>query len=265
MDGRNLATEVIPKWSREMTLFDIAVSIPLFLQRYLKEKGYMFYGKFDINGCYEISNFNNMLVNTYICKIDNTVKQDINSENMHLIVLSDDCFVILEIQPENKNFGRVVFWSTLFALSDLQINKDNRAVCLNFYNQDGSSSTYIRLIIANVLFFKEALIKRMSNLKINIEDNKLVKGQMLEKRITEKDIMQMNIEQIEWHITFFKNKIAHKEINFYVINTFNCLIRKGIEFYSSTGDEEPLNVLMDEMRNLLKREDVQKVMKDELK
>ncbi|MCQ2818775.1 MAG: hypothetical protein MJ252_16030 [archaeon] len=262
MDGRNLSYEIMPNWSKDVTLVDIALAIPIFVQRYYNEKGYRFYGKYDINSCYELTNFNNMLVNTYICKIDNSVKQPLNSDKLHLIVLSDDCFVLLEAMTEHKNFGKVVFWSTLFAINDMQINKSNRAVCINFYKHEENKSNFIRLRIANVLFFREALVKRLSNLKIKVEENKLVKGQMLEKRLSDKDIMQMNIDKLEWHINFFRNKILHKEINFYVINTFSRLCSKAIEYYSAKGEDNPSN-LIEEMRNLFAREDVQKIMKEE--
>lgn len=262
MDGRNLASEIMPKWNKEVTLVDIAIAIPIFIQRYLNYKGYYFYGKFELNSCYELTNFNNMLVNTYICKIDNSIKQALNSDKIHLIVLSDDCFVLLETMTEQKNFGKVVFWSTLFAITDLQINKDSRAVCLNFYTDEKNKSTFLRLKIANVLFFREALVKRISNLKIKIEENKLVKGQMLEKRLSERDIRQMDIDKVEWHINFFRNKIIHKEISFYVVNTFTILCRKAIEYYSSNGMDKHIS-LMEEMKQLFAREDVQKVMKEE--
>lgn len=262
MDGRNLAYEIMPNWTKEVTLVDIALSIPLFLQRYLNNKNYCFYGKFEINSCYELTNFNNMLVNTYICKIDNSVEQILNSDKIHLIVLSDDCFVLLEVLTEQKNFGKVVFWSSLFAINDMKINKTSRSVCLNFFNEDGNKSTFLRLKIANMLYFREAIVKKIQNLKIKVEENKLVKGQMLERRISDKDITQMKIEEIEWHINFFRNKINHKEINYYIVTTFTKLCGKAIEYYNDKKSGDPQN-LIEEMKKILERKDIQKIIQDQ--
>ena len=44
MDGRNLSKEIIPNWSKDITLYDIAIAIPLFIKRVLLSTSYKFYG-----------------------------------------------------------------------------------------------------------------------------------------------------------------------------------------------------------------------------
>jgi hypothetical protein len=133
--------------------------------------------------------------------------------------------------------GKIIFWSTLFTITDMQINKEKKLIRINFYAEDKKLYKQLRLIMENVLFFREALVKRMSNLKIKIEANKLIKGQLCEKRLTSKDINLMNINEIEDYIKLLLKKIEHNQINFYIINTFSTLCGKEIEYYSKVVDK----------------------------
>ena len=110
-------------------------------------------------------------------------------------------------------------------------------------------------------YFRETLVKKMSNLKVNIEANKLVKGQSIERRLTANDIKHMNIKQLEYYINLFKKKIEGDEINLYIINTFSILSGKAIEYYSKNDDERQKQILM-QMQEVLKREDIQKQLKN---
>ena len=70
MDGRNLSSSIILKWTPEISLAGIANTIPVFIKKVLMATDYEFYGDFCINGVYELKNFNNMLVSNFPCKID---------------------------------------------------------------------------------------------------------------------------------------------------------------------------------------------------
>ena len=59
----------------------------------------------------------------------------------------------------------------------------------------------------NVLFFRETLVKKMSNLKVTIEASKLIKGQSIERRLIANDIKHINIKILEYYINFFKKKL----------------------------------------------------------
>ena len=264
MDGRNLANDIIPNWDPSQTLSDVAKSVPTFVKKVLSSVGYYFYGKFELGAVFELSNYNNMLVNTFTCKLDNGNSNQKNNENdkEYCLVLSDDCIILFEKFEINPLLGKIVFWSTLFSISEMKVNKVNRIVHLSFYSDSNERDKQLKIIIQNVLFFREALVKRMSNLKVKIEACKLFKGQMQEKRITTKEINEMNIQQIEQHISYMKKKIEHNELSFYIIKSYSFLCRKAIEYYSANGDDKKLD-LLNEMKTILMRKDVQKVMNDE--
>ena len=248
MDGRNLSNSILPSWNKNTKLGDIAKIIPDFVKSVIKSESYNFYGFYTIDAVYDLKNFNNMLVNTFACKMDfnkNLEKKPLFYNDVHdfILVLSDDCIVLFKQFETNKNLGKVVFWASLFSLTDMQINKDLKVVRLNFYSD------------------RETLVKKMSNLKVNIEANKLVKGQSIERRLTANDIKHMNIKQLEYYINLFKKKIEGDEINLYIINTFSILSGKAIEYYSKNDDERQKEILM-QMQEVLKREDIQKQLKN---
>ena len=265
MDGRNLSNSIIPKWQKNTKLGDVAKLIPDFVKSVLKSESYNFYGFYTVDAVYDLKNFNNMLVNTFACKMDynkNIEKKPLfyNDPDDFILVLSDDCLVLFKQFETNKNLGKVVFWASLFAVTDMQINKDLKVVRINFYS-DEKEQQQLRLKMVNVLFFRETLVKKMSNLKVNIEANKLVKGQSIERRLTANDIKHMNIKQLEFYINLFKKKIEGDEINLYIINTFSILSGKAIEYYSKTDDKKQRDILL-QMQQVLKREDIQKQLKN---
>ena len=271
MDGRNLSNSIIPNWNSETSLITLAKNLPNFLKKILTSNSYCFYGSFQIGSVYDLKNFNNMLVNSFNCKIifDSDDKRNIinlnKSDIEFTLILSDDCLILFQNFENDPSIGKIIFWSTLFSITDMQINKEKKIVRINFYSEEKGIDKEIKLTMENILFFREALVKRMSNLKIKIESNKLIKGQTCEKRLTPKDINKMNIKQIEEQIQILLKKIDRNEISYYVIHTFSVLCGKAIEFYSAKGDEylDKNKKYLDMMKNILMRKDVQLIMKEE--
>ena len=264
MDGRNLSNSIIPEWKPQMRLDEIALLIPVFIKTILNSEAYNFYGSYSIDAVYDLKNFNNMLVNTFACKIDYNAelqKKPLFYDNIgdFILVLSDDCLVLFKQFETNKNLGKVVFWASLFAMTDLQINKDKKVVRMNFYS-DEKEQQQLRLKMFNVLFFRETLVKKMSNLKVTIEASKLIKGQSIERRLTANDIKHMTIKQLEYYINLFKKRIESDDINLYIVNTFSILSGKAIEYYSKNDDSRQKEFLI-QMQEVLKREDIQKLLK----
>ena len=265
MDGRNLSNSIITQWKPQTKLHEIGILLPNFIKNILNSDSYHFYGFYSIDAVYDLKNFNNMLVNTFSCKMDynkDLPKKPLfyNDVEDFTLVLSDDCLVLFKQFETNKNLGKVVFWASLFAMTDLQINKDKKVVRLNFYT-DEKEQQQLRLKMINVLFFRETLVKKMSNLKVHIEANKLIKGQNMERRLTASDIKHMDIKQLEYYIDVFKKKIESDDINLYIINTFSILSGKAIEYYSKNDDERQIEFLV-QMQKILKREDIQKKLKN---
>ena len=269
MDGRNLANSIILKWTPEISLIDIANTIPIFIKKVLTAKVYEFYGEFCLNSVYNLKNYQNMLVNNFPCHIDNDVEIS-NLKKTHLfykdksnflLIISDDCLILFkQLEPEGEinYYGKIVFWALLFSINDLQINKDKKVVRINFYDNDRDTEV-LRLKISNILYFKETLIKKMSNLKIKTEINKLVKGNYIENKITMRDINNMDIEEIEDYIQIFKHKIENDIINYYIVDTFSLLSGKAIEHYSKMKSEKQITFLL-QMKNVLQRENVQNIL-----
>ena len=269
MDGRNLSKSIILKWTPQITLMDIIKTFPLFIKKVLTAKVYEFYGEFTLNSVYNLKNYNNMLVNTFPCFIDNGTEEtnlkklhlfygDIST---HLLIISDDCLVLfkqLEQEAEINCYGKIVFWALLFSITDIQINKDKKIVRINLYDND-KDKVILRLKIGNILFFKETLIKKMSNLKIKNEINKLIKGHYIENKITMRDINKMDINQIEEYIEIFKHKIENDIVNYYIVDTFSLLSGKAIEYYSKDKSDKGINILI-QMKEILKRDNVKKIL-----
>ena len=258
------------KWTPLNALIDIINTIPIFIKKVLTSKVYEFYGEFTLNSVYNLKNYNNMLVNSFPCNIDNEVETT-NIKKIHLfygdtsnflLIISDDCLVLfkqLEQEAEINCYGKIVFWALLFSITDIQINKDKKIVRINFYDND-KDKEILRLKIGNILYFKETLIKKMSNLNIKNEMNKLVKGHYIENRITMNDINNMNIDELEEYIEIFKHKIENDIVNYYLVDTFSLLSGKAIEYYSKNKSDKGINILI-QMKNILKRDNVQKILK----
>ena len=268
MDGRDLSPSIILKWTPELSLLGIANTIPIFIKNVLLASDYQFYGTFYINTVYDMKNFDNMLVSNFPCKIDNNVNN--TDKNISLfygdkgdfsLIISDDAFLLFknfENEKKELKFGKIVFWSTIFAINDMQINKERKAVRINFFSNDKSEER-LRLIIENILFFKETLLKKMKNLKCEVETQKLIKGKYIENKIGMKDINNMSLEQIEEGVKFFQKKIKNNEINFYVVDTFNFLSSKCIEYYSKADAKKQMEYVM-QLKDILQNPKVQEIL-----
>lgn len=93
--------------------------------------------------------------------------------------------------------GKIVFWSSLFAITDLQLNKLKKMTTINFYDDELNSEYQLKLKIDNILLFRDSLVKKMRSLKVRVESQKLLKGQQKYKRLSEKEIKEMQIAEIE--------------------------------------------------------------------
>ena len=268
MDGRDLSPSIILKWIPEFSILGIANTIPIFIKNVLLANDYRFYGTFYINAVYDMKNFDNMLVSNFPCKIDNN--PNCADKNISLfygdnsdfsLIISDDAFLLFRnFQNEKKElkFGKIVFWSTIFAINDMQINKERKAVRINFFSNDRKEER-LKLIIENILFFKETLLKKMKNLKSEVETHKLIKGKYIENKISMKDINNMSLEQIEEGVKFFQKKIKNNEINFYVVDTFNFLSSKCIEYYSKADAKKQMEYVM-QLKDILQNPKVQEIL-----
>ena len=102
----------------------------------------------------------------------------------------------------------------------------------------------------------------MRSLKVKIESQKLIKGQNQYKRLSEKEIKGLKINDIEKNAKELNERINKGEINDYNVKTFTTLCGKAIEYFSSKGDDKYIEY-MEMMKNVLKLEGVDKLTKDD--
>lgn len=85
---------------------------------------------------------------------------------------------------------------------------------------------HLRLRLDNILLFREALVKRMNQIKIKVEHTKILKGQEQEKKLTDKDIYSFNIDEINYHIDIFRNRIEKNQLSYYIVKTLLNLCQR---------------------------------------
>ena len=126
---------------------------------------------------------------------DNKYIKSLNLKANHELILTEECFIIFEKMDSGN--GKIVFWSSLFAITDLQLNKLKKMTTINFYDDELNSEYQLKLKIDNILLFRDSLVKKMRSLKVRVESQKLLKGQQKYKRLSEKEIKEMQIAEIE--------------------------------------------------------------------
>ena len=179
--------------------------------------------------------------------------KSLSLESDYQIILTEDCFLLLE-KIEDGN-GKIAFWSSLFAINDLQLNKANKKVSINFYDDENNVDFQLNLKIANILLFRDLLVKKMKTLKVKVDSQKLLKGQQKIKRLTAKEIKGMKIDDIEKNTKDLRDRISKGEINDYTVNTFTTLCGKAIEHFSMIGNEKYMDYVT-MMKEVLKMEGV---------
>ena len=75
----------------------------------------------------------------------------------------------------NNSIGKLIFWSTLYSIIDAQINKLQKFIVLRLFDDERNKEIQLKIKVDNILFFREALLKRMSNLQVRSESKKITK------------------------------------------------------------------------------------------
>ena len=160
--------------------------------------------------------------------------------------------------------GKIAFWSSLFAITYLQLNKLNKLISLYFYDEEKNSEYQLKLKLENILLFRDSLVKKMRTLRVKVESQKLIKGQQQIKRLTEKEIKEMKIKKKKKNTNELKERIEKGEITDYTVNTFTTLCGKAIEHFSMIGNDK-YKEYVDMMKNVLQMEKVDKLTIDDEK
>lgn len=188
----------------------------------------------------------------------NMLIKSLSVNSNYELILTEDCFLLLE-KLDSGN-GKIVFWSSLFAITDLQLNKLKKITTINYYDEETNNEYQIKLKVDNILLFRDSLVKKMRSLKVKVDSQKLIKGQSL-NRLSEKEIRNMKINDIEKNTKELRDRITKGEINDYTVNTFTNLCGKAIEHFSMLGNEKYMEYI-EMMKNVLKLEGVDKLTKD---
>ncbi len=182
--------------------------------------------------------------------------KSLKTKGSYQLILTEDCFLLIE--KSDNDIGIIVFWSSLFAITDLQLNKCNKITSINFYDEETNNEYQIKLKIDNILLFRDSLVKKMRTLKVKVESQKLIKGQQQTKRLTEKEIKLMKINDIEKNTNNLKERITNGEITDYTVNTFTTLCGKAIEHFSMIGNDKYMEYV-EMMKKVLNMEKVNKL------
>ena len=184
--------------------------------------------------------------------------KSLNLKSNYVLILTEDSFLLFE-KLDSGN-GKIAFWSSLFAITDLQLNKSKKITTINFFDEEYNAEYQLKLRIDNILLFRDSLVKKMRSLKVKVNSQKLIKGQHL-KRLTEKEIRNMEIKDIEKNTKELKERIDKGEINDYTVNTFTTLCGRATEYFSSINDQH-FQEYMDMMKAVLSLDEVDKLIKD---
>ena len=188
--------------------------------------------------------------------------KSLNTNANYVLILTEDCFLLLE-KLDSGN-GKIVFWSSLFAITDLQLNKLNKISSINFYDEETNTEYQLKLKVDNILLFRDSLVKKMRALKVKVESQKLIKSQTQYKRLSEKEIRAMKINDIEKNVNELKDRIIKGEITDYTVNTFTTLCGTAIEHFSMIGNTKYEDYVK-MMREVLQMEKVNKLTIDDEK
>ena len=161
-----------------------------------------------------------------------------NSSAEYTIILSGDCFLLFEHIEEQK--AKIVFWCSLYAITDIQIIQSLKSATINFYDNKDNKDFILKLTIENIVLFRDTLITKMKALDIKISvkiiDSNSEKNE--KKRLTIKDMARMKIEDLEQNVEEIKSCIDKGEIDEYTINTFTTLCGRVIEELNQSFKEE---------------------------
>jgi len=203
----------------------------------------------------------NLFLDSFKCKLfpEDKLDKQLNINSDYIIILSGDTFILFEYisLPENK--AKIIFWSNILSITDCQIDKQNKTASINFYEDINNSDYHLKLIIENIIIFRDTLVSRMNSLDIRVVSKMIDPMKQLKRRITLKDMTKMTLEEIEQEVKELKKNIEKGEVDSYTVNTFTTLCGKAIEELNKNNDDIKAFEYMNMMKNVLQMEQVSKL------
>ena len=205
-------------------------------------------------------------LDSFKCKLpsdDKYLDKSLNVSTEHIIILTGDSFLLFE--DINNDQGKIVFWCNILSITDLQINKSSKTASINFYEDVENQDYRLKLIIENIIIFRDTLVSRMNSLEIKVVSKMVDPLKKLKKRITFKDVSRMKLDDMEKNAKELKQKIEKGEVDNYTVNTFTTLCGKAIEELNKNNDELKQFEFMNMMKNVLQMDQVNKLTEMEQK
>ena len=140
-----------------------------------------------------------------------------------MLILTDDALLLFDVMSSTGN-GTLVFWSSLYSISAVRLDKMNQKASFTIFNNDNNNEYYLHLNFEKIL----------QTLKIKNETIRVMKGQS-GNRFTKKEINSMKLEDVEKAIDDLEKRIRKGEINDYTVNTFSVLCGKAMEEHAQIG------------------------------
>ena len=187
------------------------------------------------------------------------LERQLSTNADYTIILSGDTFILFENILPQENKAKIVFWANILSITDMQIDKLNKTASINFFDDIANNDFHIKLLIENIIIFRDTLISKMNSLDIRVVSKMIEPNQQLKRRITLKDMTKMKLEEIEHEIKELKEIIEKGEVDSYTVNTFTTLCGKAIEELSKNNDDVRQLEYMNMMKNVLQMEPVRKL------
>ena len=162
----------------------------------------------------------------------------------------------------DENKAKIIFWCSLYAISDIQIIQSLKSATINFIGNKQNKEFILKLFIENIVLFRDTIITRMKNLNIKISikiiDSNSEKDE--KRRITLKEMSKMNLLNLEKNIAEIKESIDKGEVDEYSINILTTLCGKAIEEINKSfgnQDEEKIKKYEKIMEDVYKLEKIE--------
>ena len=201
-------------------------------------------------------------IDSFKCKIspsEKTLDKQLSPNSDYTIILSGDTFILFENILPQENKAKIVFWANILSITDLQIDKLKKTASINFFDDIENNEYHIKLIIENIIIFRDTLISKMNALDIRVVSKMIDPMKQLKRRITLKDMTKMSLEEIENEVKELKAIIEKGEVDSYTVNTFTTLCGKAIEELNRKNDDMRQIEIMNMMKNVLQMEQVKKL------
>lgn len=204
-----------------------------------------------------------LIIDSFKCKLspdDKLIDKSLNLNSDYIIILSGDTFILFQyLIPLTDNKAKIVFWSNILSITDIQMNKSKKTVSINFYEDIENQDYHLKLIIDNIIIFRDTLVSRMNALDVRVVSKMIDPMKQLKKRITLKDMTRMKLEDIETSAKELKKIIEKGEVDSYTVNTFTTLCGKAIEELNKNNDDTKQVEFMNMMKDVLQMEQVSKL------